>query len=265
MALYENVFIARQDVPTTQVEALTNQFAELVTGLGGTVSKKEYWGLRSLTYRIKKNRKGHYMLLAFESKPAAVTEMERQLAQLTNYRTDYVSRSEQAPGGVDAVRLQNFRSFLGRLSDAIRLQGVGQSAHAALDSAADQIGLAGQRRPHLFRAHNRHVGTNGAGQTSDQGFVELVAPSLGQLQIRFDDRYMNRHGEGSSRCQCWNSNGRYGSDGWQCPQHEPEHRQAADIPQGDATTRDDDLLHWVSLTWCPAKGRGSAHVGILAN
>ena len=44
MALYENVFIARQDVPTTQVEALTNQFAELVTGLGGTVSKKEYWG-----------------------------------------------------------------------------------------------------------------------------------------------------------------------------------------------------------------------------
>ena len=51
MALYENVFIARQDVPTTQVEALTTQFAELVTGLGGTVSKKEYWGLRSLAYR----------------------------------------------------------------------------------------------------------------------------------------------------------------------------------------------------------------------
>ena len=59
MALYENVFIARQDVPTTQVETLTNQFSELVTGLGGTVSKKEYWGLRSLAFRIKKNRKGH--------------------------------------------------------------------------------------------------------------------------------------------------------------------------------------------------------------
>lgn len=52
-----------------------------------------------------------------------LAEMERQLAQLTNYRTDYVARSEQAQGGVDAVRLQNFRSFLGRLSDAIRLQG----------------------------------------------------------------------------------------------------------------------------------------------
>ena len=80
MALYENVFIARQDVATTQVEALTTQFTELVTSLGGTVSKKEYWGLRSLTYRIKKNRKGHYSLLAIDAPPAAVKEMERQLS-----------------------------------------------------------------------------------------------------------------------------------------------------------------------------------------
>ena len=80
MALYENVFIARQDVPQTQVETLTNQFAELVTSLGGSVSKKEYWGLRSLTYRIKKNRKGHYSLLAIDSPSAAVKEMERQIS-----------------------------------------------------------------------------------------------------------------------------------------------------------------------------------------
>ena len=53
MALYENVFIARQDVPATQVETLTNQFAELVTAQGGTVQKKDYWGLRSLAFRIK--------------------------------------------------------------------------------------------------------------------------------------------------------------------------------------------------------------------
>ena len=63
MALYENVWVARQDVAQAQVEALTTQFADLVTSLGGTVSKKEYWGLRSLTYRIKKNRKGHYTLM----------------------------------------------------------------------------------------------------------------------------------------------------------------------------------------------------------
>ena len=80
MALYENVFIARQDVPQTQVETLTQQFADIVTGLGGTVSKKEYWGLRSLTYRIKKNRKGHYSLLAIDAPADAVKEMERQLS-----------------------------------------------------------------------------------------------------------------------------------------------------------------------------------------
>ena len=80
MALYENVFIARQDVPTTQVETLTTQFAELVTGLGGTVSKKEYWGLRSLTYRIKKNRKGHYTLLNLDAPPAAIKELERTMS-----------------------------------------------------------------------------------------------------------------------------------------------------------------------------------------
>src|SRR5205085_12312651 len=80
MALYENVFIARQDVPTTQVETLTNQFAELVASLGGTVSKKEYWGLRSLTYRIKKNRKGHYTLLNIDAPSAAVKEMERTMS-----------------------------------------------------------------------------------------------------------------------------------------------------------------------------------------
>ena len=80
MALYENVFIARQDVPATQVETLTNQFAELVTAQGGTVSKKEYWGLRSLTFRIKKNRKGHYTLLNIDAPSAAVKELERTMS-----------------------------------------------------------------------------------------------------------------------------------------------------------------------------------------
>lgn len=80
MALYENVFIARQDVPTTQVEALAKQFTDLVTAQGGTVSKNEYWGLRSLTFRIKKNRKGHYTLLNIDAPPAAVKELERTMS-----------------------------------------------------------------------------------------------------------------------------------------------------------------------------------------
>jgi small subunit ribosomal protein S6 len=103
MALYENVFIARQDVPTTQVETLTTQFAELVTGLGGTVSKKEYWGLRSLTYRIKKNRKGHYTLLNIDAPAAAVKELERTMSineDIIRYLTVRVDELEEGPSAI---------------------------------------------------------------------------------------------------------------------------------------------------------------------
>jgi small subunit ribosomal protein S6 len=103
MALYENVFIARQDVPTTQVETLTTQFAELVTGLGGTVSKKEYWGLRSLTYRIKKNRKGHYTLLNIDGPPAAVKELERTMSineDIIRFLTVRVDALEEGPSAI---------------------------------------------------------------------------------------------------------------------------------------------------------------------
>ena len=98
MALYENVFIARQDVPTTQVETLTNQFAELVTSLGGTVSKKEYWG-----YRIKKNRKGHYTLLNIDAPSAAVKEMERTMSineDIIRFLTVRVDALEEGPSAI---------------------------------------------------------------------------------------------------------------------------------------------------------------------
>ena len=103
MALYENVFIARQDVPTTQVETLTTQFAELVTGLGGTVSKKEYWGLRSLTYRIKKNRKGHYTLLNIDAPSAAIKELERTMSineDIIRFLTIRVDEHESGPSAM---------------------------------------------------------------------------------------------------------------------------------------------------------------------
>src|SRR5687768_7685122 len=79
MALYESVFIARQDVAATQVDAIAEQFTGILAGLDGKVTKKEYWGLRSLTFRIKKNRKGHYVLFNIEASPAAVAEMERNM------------------------------------------------------------------------------------------------------------------------------------------------------------------------------------------
>src|SRR5258708_8001592 len=79
MPFYENVFIARQDVTAAQVEALTEQFAGIVTAQGGTVTKREYWGLKSLSYRVRKNRKGHYTLLNIDGPAAAVIELERNL------------------------------------------------------------------------------------------------------------------------------------------------------------------------------------------
>ena len=79
MALYEHVVIARQDISPQQAEALNDTLKHLIEEGGGNVAKIEYWGLRNLTYRIKKNRKGHYSLLAIDAPAAAVKEMERQL------------------------------------------------------------------------------------------------------------------------------------------------------------------------------------------
>jgi small subunit ribosomal protein S6 len=79
MPLYEHVFLARQDVSQTQVEALIKEFADVVTAGGGKIGKTEYWGLKNLAYKIKKNRKAHYSLMNIDAPPAAVAEMERRM------------------------------------------------------------------------------------------------------------------------------------------------------------------------------------------
>ncbi len=78
MALYEHIYIARQDLTAQQVETLNEQFKTIVTGLGGTVGKVEYWGVKSLAYRIKKNRKAHFTLINVDAPAAALAEAERQ-------------------------------------------------------------------------------------------------------------------------------------------------------------------------------------------
>jgi small subunit ribosomal protein S6 len=79
MPLYEHVFLARQDVSSQQVEALVEQFKNVIAQGGGTVGKVESWGLKSTAYRIKKNRKAHYTLMNIDAPAAAVAEMERQM------------------------------------------------------------------------------------------------------------------------------------------------------------------------------------------
>ncbi len=79
MPCYECVFIARQDISAAQTEGLTETFSQAITENGGSIANVESWGLRTLTYRIKKNRKGHYVLMNIEAPAPAVHEMERQM------------------------------------------------------------------------------------------------------------------------------------------------------------------------------------------
>ncbi|MEK9903921.1 MAG: 30S ribosomal protein S6 [Rhodospirillales bacterium] len=79
MGYYENVFIVRQDMSPAQVEGLADNYATLIEENGGKVLKREHWGLKSLAYRIKKNRKGHYVMFDVEANSDAVNELERQM------------------------------------------------------------------------------------------------------------------------------------------------------------------------------------------
>ena len=99
MALYEHLLIARQDISAQAVDALATHLKTIVEGGGGKVEKQEYWGLRGLAYRIKKNRKGHYVLLNINAPGAAVQELERQLKineDVLRYITVKVEKFEQS-------------------------------------------------------------------------------------------------------------------------------------------------------------------------
>ena len=103
MALYEHIFLARQDVTAQQVEAMTEQFKSVIEANGGKVAKIEYWGVKSLAYRIKKNRKAHFSLLNIDAPSAAVAEMERQQSineDVLRVMTIRVEEHEEGPSAM---------------------------------------------------------------------------------------------------------------------------------------------------------------------
>ncbi|MCH7937541.1 MAG: 30S ribosomal protein S6 [Proteobacteria bacterium] len=103
MPFYESVFIARQDVSTSQVDGLTDTFEKIIKDLGGSVTKKESWGLRTMAYRVKKNRKGHYVLLNIDAPADAIKEMERQMhlnEDVIRHLTTRVDELEEGPSAV---------------------------------------------------------------------------------------------------------------------------------------------------------------------
>ena len=100
MRCYEHTFIARQDLSPQQAQALAESYTTVLTEHGAEVTKTEYWGLRNLAYRIRKNRKGHYLHLNLRASPAAIDELERQERlsdDVLRYLTVKVEEFDESP------------------------------------------------------------------------------------------------------------------------------------------------------------------------
>ena len=103
MSLYEHVFISRQDLSVSQAEGLIDHFSTILTENGGKVLNHEYWGLKTMAYKINKNRKGHYVLFNSDSSPEAVQEMERLMRlheDVMRIMTIKVKKHEDGPSAV---------------------------------------------------------------------------------------------------------------------------------------------------------------------
>ena len=124
MPLYEHVFLARQDLAQAQVDALAENATKIVTDNGGKIAKTESWGLRSLAYRIAKNRKAHYVMLDIDAPAAAIAELERQSninEDVIRFLTIKVDEHENGPSAMmrrgDKDRSRSDRGDRGDRSD----------------------------------------------------------------------------------------------------------------------------------------------------
>lgn len=154
MPLYESTFIARPDISSQQVDGLAEQFREVLEGAGGEVARTEYWGLRNLAYRIKKNRKGHYYFMNIEAPPAAIGAMERTMRiseDVIRYLTVRVDELDPNPAPLTRSRdgRGRGRGGEGRRGDRReaappRLDGGAAAARRSDESAPAAGGKAGE-------------------------------------------------------------------------------------------------------------------------
>ena len=140
MPLYEHIFMARQDVTSQQVEAMVDQYKGVIEQNGGKVEKTEMWGVKSLAYRIKKNRKAHFTMFSLNAPPAAVAEMERQMRineDILRFMTVRVDELEEGPSAMMQKRDRDDRD--------------GDRAGGRPDRGGDRGGFGGgERRPRRF-------------------------------------------------------------------------------------------------------------------
>ena len=122
MSLYEHVLIARPDISPQQVDALIEDITRILAEKGGKVGKTEYWGLRNLAYRMKKNRKAHYSMLNIDAPAEAVHELERRLRineDVLRFRTVKVDALDEGPSPILARRERDEKKAKARAEEGM--------------------------------------------------------------------------------------------------------------------------------------------------
>jgi small subunit ribosomal protein S6 len=150
MALYEHVFLARQDVSVQQVDALVEHFKAIIDDNGGSIGKVENWGLRTASYRINKNRKAHYVLMNLDAPASAVSEMERQMRihdDILRYMTIRVDEHEQGPSAMMRKSDRDERGGRGRDRDDRGGRDRGERGGRDRDERGDRAGRDREDRP----------------------------------------------------------------------------------------------------------------------
>lgn len=109
MPLYEHVLMGRQDISSQQFEGMVDTFSAIVKDNGGSVEKTEHWGLKNLAYKIKKNRKAHFVLINFDAPHAAIAEMERQMSLSTDVIRFFTLKVDELESGPSAMMRRSDR------------------------------------------------------------------------------------------------------------------------------------------------------------
>jgi len=177
MPLYESTLIARPDISSHQVEGLSEQFMQIVRDKGGEVAKTEYWGLRSLTYKIKKNRKGHYLHMQIDAPAEAIAELERNMRinedvmRFLTIRVDALdpepSAMMQSKGSRESRGRGEYRSRDGARGDGPR--------GAPRDAAADGKPAAESAKPAATAAAASDDGPEPKAETKSEAKSETKA------------------------------------------------------------------------------------------
>ena len=238
MPLYEHVYLARQDASAQQVEELTAQLKGVIEGLGGSVKKTEYWGVKSLSYRLRKNRKAHFTLMDIDAPPPAINEIER-LERLNEdvlrYLTIRVDAHEEGPSAM-MRRAERDRDRDDRRGDRFdRGDRVDREATAAIVDATATGGRA--RAPTSLKPRRRNDHGN---VTARCGRTPAILPPPQELPVlrreRAEDRLQGRQAAAAVRF------------GARQDRAEPHHRG---FGQEAARTRPGDQARALSWACCP--------------